>query len=374
MHSVYRLAAGTYTVSFDFRNGLSPTFESGSNFPDTFFVSLYFMDDTNTFNIDLNEFAASLILMDLDYAGAFNVAGVIGASDKGPEWDHFSGSFTVTNLYAALAFEFNDLNGIDNDSQVRIDNVSIVPEPAAWALCAIGAALLILRRRKIAGRWACAIVMFAASTAYSGGPIPQDVSDVCLITTTNERSTLNRATGEVTTTLDARIYNLGNRTILSPFHVAVNLSTGPVNVVGALGGTNLPPYFTFYFDLSSSLPGGLLRNSEFVSLSLTFKRRREVQFNYSLVPYGALQPESPPVLFVSPLSYTVTEGQVLQISVNATDADAGDIVVLSATPLVSNMTFAVTNDNPASGTLRFAPLFNQEGVYSVMFRARDPKG
>ena len=374
MHRTYELGPGVYTVEFDYFSELSADYQSASNFPDTAFASLYFTDSTNTFDIDHNQFAASQKLLDVDYQGAFNVDGAIGASVKGAGWDHFTGTFTSSNTYAVLAFELNDLNEQNNDSQLRVDNVMIVPEPRALSLLALAAFALALpgvrRRRAAALALVCAFVRVA--DAQTEGP--RDVGAMCLVTTTNERSSLNRQTGELTTTLNAAIHNLGNRTILPPFHVVVNLSTGPVTVVGAAGGTNVPPYNRHYLDLSGTLSDGSFDPGERLNLALTFKRSREVQFNYALVPYGILQEEHPPVLLVQPTACTVSEGGTLAIAAHATDADPGDTVTLSAGPAISNLSFAATNGNPANATLLFAPDYDQQGVYSVMVKARDSKG
>ena len=377
MYRPFELGPGTYIVEFDFQNNLSDDFDQANNFPDTFFASIYYTDTTNSFDIDLGQFAATEKLMDLDYQGAFNVDGVIGASVKGPGWEHFTGTFNSTNVYSVLAFEFNDLNEVDNDSQVLIDNVAIVPEPATWVMMGLGAWVIGwmgMKRKRLRRDVACYVsTLIWAASAHAGNPI-RDLSEFCLITTTNERTTLNRATGELTTTLDARIYNLSGRVIIPPFHVVVNLSTGPVQVVGASGGTNIPPYNKYYFDMSASLPGGSFQEGERLDIPITFKRQREIQFNYTLQPFGELLTENPPVISVAQLNYTVNEGQVLVIPVAGADADIGDTVTLLGSPFVTNMTFAVTNGNPATGSFVFSPDLTQEGVYSVMFKARDQKG
>ncbi len=374
----YELGAGTFTVEFDYKNDMSDAYQPGHTFPDTFFASLYFTSDTNSFDIDGGQFAASQKLMDLDYQGAFNVDGTVGSSLKGVDWQHFTGTFTTTNQYWVLAFELNDLNQENNDSSARLDNIRIVPEPGSWCLALFGLMALpsALRRRRAAKMGVMLVALGLGAGVPAGAQTPPmiDLSRFCHVVTTNERSTLNRQTGEVTTTLNAEIYNLSQRAVLAPFHVAVNLSASPVQVVGALGGTNVPPYNTFYFDLSSQLQGGVLPNGGKVGLSLTFKRPRDVQFSYTLVPYGRAQPEHPPALFVSPLSYSINEGQTAHIAAYATDVDTGDVVVVSATPMITNMTLAVTNGNPANATLEFQPDFDQAGIYSVMFRARDQKG
>jgi hypothetical protein len=148
MYQSVGLTAGVYTISFDFSSGLSSNFSQG-NFPDTFFASLYFIQDINQFDLPGGVFDDTAGLMDMDWAGVFNNLGVIGPSLKGPEWSHFSRSFNLTYNYAVVAFEVAGLNGDSGDSSVQIDNVAIVlvPEPSTLAFVMAGMLILIYRRR-----------------------------------------------------------------------------------------------------------------------------------------------------------------------------------------------------------------------------------
>ena len=80
-----------------------------------------------------------------------------------------------------------------------------------------------------------------------------------------------------------------------------------------------------------------------------------------------------PVLTVPSLSYSVTQGQSLNIEVSGADPD-GDPVTLSATPVVSKASFSATSGAAARGTFAFTPDSSQVGRHVVHFTARDSIG
>jgi hypothetical protein len=153
LYQAVALSSGVYTISFDFSSGLDDGFAPGT-FPDTFFASLYFIDDLSSFDLVGGVFDATAALMDLDFSGAFNVLGTLTASDKGPGWSRFSTDFTLNQAHVVIAFELAGINGTPDDSSVLIDNVllAVVPEPSTWVLMAVaGVGLAALRRRRSAG-------------------------------------------------------------------------------------------------------------------------------------------------------------------------------------------------------------------------------
>lgn len=140
---------GSTSIEFDFNNNLSPDFNQGT-FLDSFFASLFFVDDLNQFDLLGSVFDDSLALLDLDAQGAFNVNGDITPSDKGPDWLHFSATFVNNYAYVIPVFEVNDLNLVAGDSEVLIDNVVIaVPEARGVALLLVGMSLALGRRRRL---------------------------------------------------------------------------------------------------------------------------------------------------------------------------------------------------------------------------------
>ena len=138
-------ASGTYILEFDYRGLLS---ESLDGFPDTFFASLYLINDLSMFDLASAPpvYDDQIALMDLDAAGPANVTGLLSLSPLGPDWTHFAYEFTTIYAYAIPVFEYFDFDGIGSNGSVWIDNVSIsavspvVPEPGSILLVGLGLA------------------------------------------------------------------------------------------------------------------------------------------------------------------------------------------------------------------------------------------
>jgi len=209
--------------------------------------------------------------------------------------------------------------------------------------------------------------------ARGQGPSPQNVAEHCIVRSSGESSTLDRQTGQIISTVDVELLNLGGKTLLTPLHLAVNLTTSSVQVAGALGGPGSGPYNAYYLDLSSHFPSGRMESGERTTRQITFTRDRGVHFQYELVPYSTVQSENPPEITISPLTFSVNEGQSLSFGVTAFDPD-GDSVIILAAPGISNATFSATGGVAAAGTFSFSPDFDQEGQYTLKVTARDPLG
>lgn len=144
------------TLTFDFNNALSD--ELGNGFRDSFFATLYLTNDLAAFDA-LNS-ATFLLAVDLfTYNGSTQQsnAGSFGASALGQGWSLFTYNFTPNTAFAVLGFELIDFNFIDNDSFVRLDNVSLtetpvvapVPEPTTLLLVLPGLLAGRLRRKSL---------------------------------------------------------------------------------------------------------------------------------------------------------------------------------------------------------------------------------
>lgn len=154
---LYQTASGSghYLFSFDFYNGLSGAFDESNPFafPDSFFATLYFSDNSG---FDPNAPGALddyLALFDLASGGVSNLTGSVRPIASSDGWLHYTISFNTTYAYVIPTFELYNDNGTSGDSQVLLDNVTlqapIVPEPATIML--IGGGLLaglFGRRRK----------------------------------------------------------------------------------------------------------------------------------------------------------------------------------------------------------------------------------
>jgi len=225
------------------------------------------------------------------------------------------------------------------------------------------------------GRWqgVCAALMALAFPAIAQPPVLQDVGNQFHIATTNERTTLNRTTGEYISTVDVKLYNLGGRNLSGPLHLVVRTTGNGVALDGALGGTNDPLYGAYYRDMTGLLTANRLLAGQAVETTLTFRRPRNVEMTYALEPRAALDVEQAPLLIVQPFATETPEGQTLRIDVEGSDPE-GSPVVLSSTILFSNASFVATSGVAAAGSFEFAPDFTQAGFYTVQFRAMDPLG
>jgi hypothetical protein len=80
-----------------------------------------------------------------------------------------------------------------------------------------------------------------------------------------------------------------------------------------------------------------------------------------------------PELQVSSDTAEVDEGGLLILTLSASDAD-GDAVTLSASPAIANAGFSSSAGTNAAGTFSFQPDYDQAGLYTVDFVARDRLG
>lgn len=363
------LTPGTYLFQFDVFSNLAPGPGTGS-FPDTFFASLYFTSDPNTFDIRSGSFSDVTPLLDVDADGYVPAVGAVAPSPLGGDWVRYTVTFENTYSYVVPAFELADIDGTAGNSEVRIDNVSIVvPEPSTLLLAMAGLAVLAVRR----ARRGAALLVLALGVPAAWGQTPQSLRDHFVVRTANERSTLDRQTGEIVSTVDVTLMNLGGREVRTSLYAVVNLSTGNVTVVGALGGPTAAPYNRYYFDLSPRLTAGRLAANEGISFPLTFRRNRETVITYDIEAFGLLKEEQAPLLVLPPGPYFVHEGGLLELAVSGTDPD-GDVVTLAGRPAVSNASFGVTAGTNATGLFTFQPRSDQAGVYAVQFSATDPLG
>lgn len=120
---------GPFTLSFDFFNGLSANVPPG-RFRDSFYASLYYVDNLSDFITEHDRFDNSDGVMDADAGGTFNIRGTITPVTNHTGWIHFSGTFTNNYTYAIIMFELYSLNATPGDSSIRIDNVIITNETA----------------------------------------------------------------------------------------------------------------------------------------------------------------------------------------------------------------------------------------------------
>lgn len=221
-------------------------------------------------------------------------------------------------------------------------------------------------------RWLVAALGLAVAGPAHGQAL-QRVDDHLQIVTANERTTLDRATRELVSTVDVRVFNLGGRILEGPFHLVARTTGDNVRVEGALGGTNDPLYQAAYLDLSTQLTGNRLAANQTLATTLTFRYPRDTVMTYGLEPRARLVEERAPTLTVLPFTSPTQENETLTLRVQASDPD-GDLVTLSAFPAISNAVFSATGGVAAAGTFVFTPTNGQAGFYTLRFEASDTLG
>ncbi len=224
-------------------------------------------------------------------------------------------------------------------------------------------------------RWFAMVAVACIATALHAQPPPalNQVREQLHIVTANERTSLDRMTGEMVSTVDVWLYNLGGRVLEGPVHLIARTTGDQVRVEGALGDTNDPLYQAAYLDLSPQLTGNRLAANQALSATLTFRYPRGTVMSYGLEPRARLLEEPPPILTVLPFTSPISENERMTIGVEASDP-SGVGVVLLAEPSISNATFSATSGVAAAGTFVFAPTNGQAGLYTLRFTARDTLG
>jgi len=146
------LEAGNYRFGFDFRNLLSSAEPLGFA-RDSLFASLFVSSTPLEFDpVSFAGFQVSIPLFDLDALSMSLWTGAVAPSPFGGGFTRFETVFSLGNPATVFAvFDFFDLNGINADSLVLIDNVTLVPEPGlsglAVAFCALAFAVYFRRRK-----------------------------------------------------------------------------------------------------------------------------------------------------------------------------------------------------------------------------------
>lgn len=145
------LEVGMYAFSFDFRNLLSAAAPPGRAL-DTFFATLYFSGSAEVFDpVNLTGVSGFAALLDLDINGPRLFEGSVAPSPAGGQFTRYETVFTLSEPLTVFAvFDFVDLNGLNNDSLVLVDNVTLIPEPRHSVLAAAGVVLvlIVLYRRR----------------------------------------------------------------------------------------------------------------------------------------------------------------------------------------------------------------------------------
>jgi RHS repeat-associated protein len=191
---------------------------------------------------------------------------------------------------------------------------------------------------KLVGVFALALLLLPGSYSVliAASTTPIDLSSQVIVTTTNERTLLDPATGDLTLTADIDISNASPRAITAPLHAVIDVGNNSVSLPNALGGSTTSPYGKYYYDLSALLSSQTLAPGAQVRFALKIISRTPVR--YGIHTYGAMAPasaNSPPVA-IPGSDRTVSVGSTVQLDGSrSSDADGNPLSyrwILLSTP------------------------------------------
>jgi RHS repeat-associated protein len=174
------------------------------------------------------------------------------------------------------------------------------------------------------------LALIAAAFSLLVAPLPAQLPALVdagvSVATTSERSTLDRRTRRISSTLEATLRNTGTRRLEPPLHVALEFTPAPgsnlagLTVPGALGGIGQPPYQTFYLDLSSRAPAGLDPGAS-LTFSFSFERPSTSSLTFAFKVH-AFRNRDPIIVLGGP--YSGQQGAPVAFDASATTDPDGD--------------------------------------------------
>lgn len=345
--------AGTagLTLSFDFLNALSAQVGLGQT-PDSIFGTVYTGVRPFGSFYDAGDYDVATGLVDADHRGSVNFpAGMtLSASPKGAGWVRHTVPVPVVP-YVTVAFEFIEGNDTEGDSSAAFDNIFLmaepIPEPSVAGLVFAGGVVSLIRRRRPRrlrewrqrGVGGGGSLMAGLMALALGGELrAQDLVPPLLepslakASAKAERSTLDRTTAVLTSTVELEIVNTGTQRIDGPVHALIRFrdtATGAevrsgVSIVGALGGIGRPPHQVPYFDLTPQAAGGWMP-AESIGFTLVFSRARTLNVTYEVSLAGFVN--APPTLEPGG-PYHGRVGEAVSFAATASDPD-GDAVTVT---------------------------------------------
>jgi len=171
----------------------------------------------------------------------------------------------------------------------------------------------------------CVVALLKSAGAYGqeGLPILEQGVEV---TTVNGRSSLNRATGKLSSEVTVKVKNTGDRPLLPPLHAALHFtatnggSLAGLTVMNVLGEMGQEPYQTVYRDLSSAIGTGLAAGAETI-FAFTFERPAANGVTYSVLLHGTRN-RDPQVVIGGP--YAGQAGEPIAFDATGTSDPDGD--------------------------------------------------
>jgi pimeloyl-ACP methyl ester carboxylesterase/PKD repeat protein len=214
-------------------------------------------------------------------------------------------------------------------------------------------------------RLAAALMAVWHASAQETPPLLPD--GAVTLTAVAERSTLNRLTNQLTSTVDLRAVNVSGQQIAGPLHMPVKFFDpagqevrAGITVEGGSGGFGAAPWQVPYFDLSGKVAAGGWQPDQQLTWTLSFTRHRALAVSYLFTPAGFLN-RAPVADAGGP--YRIAAGESAALTGTATDAD-GDTL---------NFVWRFEDGSEATGAAT-ARAFSTPGLHEVTLTVTDGRG
>ncbi|HEX5176927.1 MAG TPA: PKD domain-containing protein, partial [Chthoniobacteraceae bacterium] len=193
-----------------------------------------------------------------------------------------------------------------------------------------------------------------------------DVSQRIEMITGKTRSSLDRPSGLVTSTVDVTLKNIGDRPLDGPLHAAVQFTAESgaldgIQVPGALGGIGQPPHGTFFYDLSAQT-GNALAPQASTTFTLRFTPARGARVSYRIVTFANVDLD-PAAQAGGPYSGRVGAEIVFDGSAS-TDPEAGALT----------FRWQFGDGTPPAQTVVARHTFATPGIFEAKLTVTDPRG
>lgn len=220
--------------------------------------------------------------------------------------------------------------------------------------------------------WSFPLFPFNAEAhAQTSGLPSSDLTSGMIVTTANERSTLDRRTQTVTSTADVTIVNNSGKAIALPLWAVIEISKTGVSMPTATGTWTGPDGSWSparpYFDLSGRI-GERLQPGGSVTFPVKFVRPSTLTFTYRVLVFGPKAAANQPPVFTSTPLAVAAEGLIYYYTVQAQDPEGGPVTFKIGT-MPTGMMF-MTEDH----TLLWTPARGQAGTHPVQIVAEDSEG
>ena len=203
-----------------------------------------------------------------------------------------------------------------------------------------------------------------AATAHAA---QVDVSARTQVTSANARSTLDRTSGRIASTVDVTLKNSGDRALGAPLHAVIDFTAQSGTLTGLLapgaqGGIGIGPHGAFFYDLTAQAPGGTLEVGASTRFTLHFTPPANSRVTYAVRLFAELN-NDPVANAGGP--YEAKAGQEITFSSAGSQDPDGD-------PITFEWNFG--DGSPLSTLPAPSHTYARAGRYEATLTVRDNRG